>query len=63
MCSTRHLRRGVNDGGGTTTRVAGRNCEIVADDHLDPLLAFTRERVKLPMSTRTTVRIVHRSVR
>lgn len=29
MC-VRHLRRGVNDDGGTTTRVAGRNCEVAA---------------------------------
>lgn len=40
---TRHLRRGVN-GDGTTTRVAGRNCEIVAGDHLDPLGIYTRTR-------------------
>lgn len=36
----RHLRRGVNDDGGTTTRVAGRNCEVAPT--IGPLGICTR---------------------
>lgn len=63
---TRHLRRGVNDGGGTTTRDAGRNCEIVADDHLDPLGIYTRTRQNCRTRrcrTRTDVRAEDREDR